>query len=86
MNGTTTRATNRQIRRAFGEEAVQTINQQGETLQSIVVPRLMTAGKTLGEHANRLDALETTSAQRSVTDRRLAQSIRARLRWLLTGR
>jgi hypothetical protein len=58
MNGTATKLANRQIRRAFGEEALQTINQQGETLQSIVLPRLMTAGKSLQKFDERIGALE----------------------------
>lgn len=91
MSARTAKATNRQIRRAFGEDAVETINRQGETLQSVILPRLMTLGQTAETVDRRLVALEhrateatlATAAIRTELETFQAQSVVARLRWLV---
>ncbi len=91
MNASASKATNRQIRRAFGEDAVETINQQGETLQSVVIPRLMTLGQTAETVDRRLGSLEQRAGEASASLLALqadlaairSQSFTARLRWLV---
>lgn len=84
MNGRAAKASNRQIRRAFGEQALDTLNQQGETLQSVVVPRLMTLGKDMTTVSRRLDALETRSAGYGAFQQHWGSLTRwQRLRWLV---
>ncbi len=62
MSATEVKATNRQIRRAFGVEAIETINRQGEMMEQIVIPRLMTASKSLDAFDRRIGALEIARA------------------------
>lgn len=83
MNATATRIANRQIRRAFGEEALNTINEQGETLTNIVLPRLMTLGKTAGEVDTRLGALEQARSTQHNQVQQLEQHV---LHWLTMTR
>lgn len=91
MNGTATRARNREIRRAFGVEAIDTINQQGETLTSVVIPRLMTLGKTADEFDRRIQALEVMSPAQTNAIKGLDRDLSAfqgmsrwrRVKWVL---
>lgn len=87
MSATSARASRRDLRRAFGESAVQTINNQADVIQSVLLPRVMTLGQTAAAVDHRLGALETTASE---TTTRVAalEAFRqlpflARLRWLV---
>lgn len=77
MSASTAKAARRDIRRAFGEEALDTINQHGEVLQSVVVPRLMTLANEFSMLSHRVSQQVTLPAGWPTMTRT------QRLRWLL---
>ena len=86
MSERAAKATSRQIRRAFGYEALHTIEQQGECLQSVVLPRLATLAKGHTGTHTRMDTLESRVDGLAGVWRDARQwTFRQRLRWLLTG-
>lgn len=86
MNGTVAKATARDIRRAFGDDVLKTIEAQGDVLQSVVLPRLMVCGQTFETMDRRLEALETTQARHAAVVAAWPTTFYGRLRLLVTGR
>lgn len=86
-NATASRASARQIRKAFGPDALATIDAQGETLQSVVIPRLMTIGQEFGRYATRVDEIGVDVEEvAAMVDRHLrGLTFWQRVRWLVMG-
>jgi hypothetical protein len=72
----------RQIRRAFGPEALDTIERQGAAIEQLA----RATGQDFERVGNSLQALETAINAIKPTQGVLTRPFLGRLRWLVTGR
>jgi len=92
MSEALARADRRELRKAFGPQAVSLVDESVQRLRALQVI-MEQQRRELGLVASRVDAVEGSlkvftqdSTPHLRTAQRLAQSLRARLHWLVTGR